>query len=287
MDCSSLKDALARIEELYRKEGLSPGRLEQIGYVSRWTLVLASDGQAGMAFNFTGEHAVYGLPDPGELVRMRGLVGKDLFSIAEELLEREGLLTRSLCLAVLNALSRPLSDARRLAARGIASGVPYDYSFVNSGDKVVVIGYGGVAEDLRQRAGTVHISDMRPRGMLETLSIGEQVVYGPPGLVFHGAEENEELLRDADVVLMTGCTLVNDTFRELVRYAKKARVVGMFGPSAQLLPEFLFDRGISYITTSRVLDPAGIYNQLTGHLEGQVFGRFTEPYVITAKPALK
>ena len=91
--------------------------------------------------------------------------------------------------------------------------------------------------------------------MLASMCIGRDVTYGNKKFFIHPAEENEEILSKADVVLMTGSTLVNGTFPDLIKYSKKARVIGMYGPSAQIFPDILVECGINYVTSNVVTNP--------------------------------
>ncbi len=284
--CSDLYEVLERIERLFAREGIPAGRLEKIGFAHRWTMVLAGGGQSGMAFNYTGEHAIYGPVDPSPIEAMRQWVGGDLLTAVRELLSWRGLLARSVCVAMLNALSRPLCLERRLLCRGIVPRQEEDFSFVRRGEKVVVIGCGGVAEPLRRRCDTLHISDMRSPVALQTLTVDSGVHYGPSNVVFHGAEDNEALLSDADVLFMTGAVLVNGTFEELMGYARNARIVGMFGPSAQILPDFLIDKRVHYITTSVLKDPEALFDCLTESVVEGRWGDYTEPRVVWTKGGL-
>lgn len=74
-------------------------------------------------------------------------------------------------------------------------------------------------------------------------------------VVIHSAEENEEVLSNADVVIITGSTLVNGTFEEVIRYAENARVRAIYGSSAQLFPDVLFDNGVNVVLSVAISDP--------------------------------
>jgi uncharacterized protein (DUF4213/DUF364 family) len=50
--------------------------------------------------------------------------------------------------------------------------------------------------------------------------------------------------------------LVNGTFDELLSYVKNARLVTVYGGSAGMIPDVLFERGIQMVHSSRISDPA-------------------------------
>lgn len=284
VDCSDLRDAYDEIGTLYGKEGLVPGRLEKIGYADKWTFVSAGEKQCGMAFNFAGEHAVYGTFDPAPLVELREWIGRDLFSVGRKLVDSgRGRVLRTLCVAILNALTRPLATPEAFTTRNISALTPRAYDFVRKEDRVAVVGYAEFVYDLVQRAAEVHVFDMRPITELRTLVVESGVEYGPCGVFLHDPEEGMGFLEEADVLFLTGSTLVNDTFKGLLTRAKKARVRGMFGPTAGILPEFLFAQGVSYITSSRITKPKEGFTLLARRQGARFFDRCTEPYAVASR----
>lgn len=56
-------------------------------------------------------------------------------------------------------------------------------------------------------------------------------------------------------MIITASTLVNGTFAEVMGYASKARLVGLYGPSASLLPDVFFEQGVGAVFSFRVTDP--------------------------------
>jgi uncharacterized protein (DUF4213/DUF364 family) len=57
----------------------------------------------------------------------------------------------------------------------------------------------------------------------------------------------EELLPDADVVLITGSAIANGTIERLLQLSQMAREVGVLGPSASIIPDPLFNRGVDLV----------------------------------------
>lgn len=56
----------------------------------------------------------------------------------------------------------------------------------------------------------------------------------------------------ADVVLITGTAIANGTIDHLLDLTKKAKEVAIIGASAGILPDVLFDRGVTLIGGVRV-----------------------------------
>jgi uncharacterized protein (DUF4213/DUF364 family) len=75
-----------------------------------------------------------------------------------------------------------------------------------------------------------------------------------PGAGDLPAEQADKILPQADVVALTGTSLINHTFEELMALCRPDAFVLLLGPSAPLTPE-LFGLGVDAISGTRVFDP--------------------------------
>ncbi len=271
------------IKNIYKAESMTPDNLEKIIFSPKWSGVFAERGQAGMAFNFMGGHSVYGpVKDIKSIENLKQFVGKSLYDLIEHILPLDDdIHVRSICLAALNALSRPLilKGYTKLNAAAKFSNSK-ELSFVSKEDIVVIIGYGGLIKEVYGKCKQLHIMDMRPSYMIVPISIGKGITYGDKNIFIHPAEKNEAIIPKADIVLMTGSTLVNGTFLDIINHAKNAKVVGMYGPSAQLFPDILIESGINYITSnvitkSDILETALMNNFNTKNMFDECTSRYT------------
>lgn len=245
--------AYSQILQEYEKRNMKTGSLRKIIYRNKWNIVITDEQQTGMAFNFTADHAVYGpVDDMEQFINLQPYIGRRMNDFIEHLLSKSDIQMRSLCLAALNALSRPLiGDTTQTGTFAVAL-IPESLDFILADDVVTVVGYGGPVARIIGKCRELHVMDIRPKHRLYNLTVGETIEYGPEGIIFHPAKENENILAGSDIVLLTGSTLVNGTYQELISYSRKARVIGMFGPSAGMIPAFLLNRGINYISSSKV-----------------------------------
>jgi uncharacterized protein (DUF4213/DUF364 family) len=104
------------------------------------------------------------------------------------------------------------------------------------GRKVAVVGHFPFIERVGQVAGECWVLELNPR----------------PGDV--PAERADELLPQADVVALTGTSLINHTFDDLIALCRPDAFVLLLGPSAPLTL-VLFETGINAISGTRVTDP--------------------------------
>ena len=271
--------------------------IEQLCFAARWAVVELSDGRAGRAFTFNGQHAVYGALDFEHMRSMKCLLGMradraiaQLFregASAAEAANNQGAsaqasLARSVALAIANALSCELNAPTELEERGFNVSAPTDRSFLHPEDAVVLIGAGMILQESAATCASVDVVDMRPRATLQSLLLnahGER--YGPGQVRFHGVEDTTDLGARADVVGITGCALENDSLFDIARLPRKAREFVIFGPSAQVPMELLAALGATRIVTSRIVDAKSLIDGMLANFDAAGPRSATEGYVVT------
>jgi uncharacterized protein (DUF4213/DUF364 family) len=253
-----LKETLQRLHVLYTESNLRPGIFLKAGLKQGWNVVIGTDGQCGMAMSFTGWEGSFGKPRI-DLTKLQASIGKSLFDLASERLESDSWQERSICVAALSALSQPLVTPPSIRARGFEiSAENADFaSCLRPDDIAAIVGYGGGIGKSLGKCKELHVLDMRPReSFLTTLITGTGIEFAPSEATVHPAKDNKEVLGRATAVSITGSALVNGTFEELLDYARNARLISVYGASAALIPDILFERGVHLVHSSRISDPA-------------------------------
>jgi len=248
--------SLERINEEYLDQGLTPGVIRLVGIHPAWNTIVGDGGECGVAMSFRSNNPNYGdketFFDPEEL---KPFVGMPISKFIRDNINKESVRIKSLVLAALNALSQPLITETRLKKKGFDTS-PDLKNMVKKEDIVAIVGYGGLVNEYAGKCRELHVTDMRPVESFKSIIVGETVRYGPADIHIHSAEENEEVITEADVVFITGSTLANGTFEEVINLAENARVRCLYGSSAQLLPDALFESGINLVMSVAVTDPA-------------------------------
>ena len=158
--------------------------------------------------------------------RLQSRSGQELAA----LLRSDRILEASIGLAAFNALLEV--DERRLTEAN-AGDVVLERG---AGRRVAIVGHFPFIERVRQAAAECWVLELRP---------------GPGDLP---ASEAAQVLPQADVVALTGTSLINHTFDELVGLCRPDAFVLLLGPSAPLSP-VLFELGIDAVSGTRVDDP--------------------------------
>jgi uncharacterized protein (DUF4213/DUF364 family) len=105
-----------------------------------------------------------------------------------------------------------------------------------TGRQVAIVGHFPFVERVRQAAAKCWVLELHPR----------------PGDL--PAERAEEVLPQADVVALTGTSLINHTFDNLIGLCRPDSYVLLLGPSAPLSP-VLFAAGVDAVSGTLVIDP--------------------------------
>jgi uncharacterized protein (DUF4213/DUF364 family) len=251
-----LEQGYEKLVSEYRRLDLPNSTVKNFGINPGWNAVIGSNDCCGVAMSFQENNPLYGIDQTlQDLEYLKSCVGSSLFEVASANISSPHLFRRSIALTALNALSQPFVTDEMLEAKGYAIGIEVK-DLVRSDDKLVIVGYGGLVKSYAGRCRELHVTDQRPVETFRTTIVGETISYGPSGIIVHPAEENREVLKDADVAIITGSTLVNGTFEEVVGYSKHARIRALYGSSAQLIPDVLFENGINIVMSVAISDPA-------------------------------
>lgn len=140
------------------------------------------------------------------------------------------MIEKTVGITTLNALSQYLMDSEGYERQfGMDA---FDAIDVRREDSVAVVGYiRPLVGKLRERAREVHVFERNPQLRGDAL---------PDTFV-------DSILPKADVVVISGSSLVNETLDRLLELSKRARFVVFAGPTASTLPEPLFKRGVNVV----------------------------------------
>jgi uncharacterized protein (DUF4213/DUF364 family) len=134
------------------------------------------------------------------------------------------------------------------------------------GKNVALVGHFPFIPKLRQTAGQLWVIEQRP-------SEGE-----------YPAEATRDLIPQADVVALTGSSLINHTLDHLLALCRPDALVVVLGPSTPLSP-VLFARGASLLSGTRVMDEEAVLRTVA---QGATFQQVEGVRLLTiARPAKK
>jgi uncharacterized protein (DUF4213/DUF364 family) len=93
-----------------------------------------------------------------------------------------------------------------------------------------------ILRTLKNRGGPWWVVEEDPR----TLKSDEIAHFVP-------AHKSNKVISDAEVLIITGVTLVNHTIEGILKMARPGAEIAVIGPTASILPEPLFERGVRVV----------------------------------------
>jgi uncharacterized protein (DUF4213/DUF364 family) len=210
------------------------------------------------------------MPFPGKL---RGRRAADL---AREALSGHGI-RRAVGIATVNALADCCWQRRPHPEIQLHCGIDaFDETDIRHGDKVVVVGaFVPFLKELKRRSQAFLVLEQDPA----TLKADELPFFRP-------AERAAEILPEADVVLITGSTLVNNTLEDLLALTRRDARVTVVGPTVGMLPDAFLARGADVLGCVRITEPDVFLDLLAEGGSGyHFFGRASQKLVLSRRPA--
>ena len=210
------------------------------------------------------------MPFPGKL---RGRRAPDL---AREALSGYGI-RRAVGIATVNALADCCWQRRPHPDVELQPGVDaFDATDIRAGDKVVVVGaFVPFLKELKRRGHAFLVLEQDPA----TLRADELPFFRP-------ADQAAEILPDADVALITGSTLVNNTLEDLLAFTRPEARVTIVGPTVGMLPDAFLARGADVLGCVRITEPDEFLDLLAEGGSGyHFFGRSAQKLVLARRAA--
>src|SRR6516165_5619741 len=210
------------------------------------------------------------MPFPGKLH------GRPALDLAREALGENGI-RRAIGIAAMNALADTCWRHRPHPEAELRLGIDaFDATEIHQGDNVVVVGaFVPFLRELKRRRQPYLVLEQDPA----TLKPDELPFFRP-------AEQAGTVVPQADVLLITGTTLINDTLEELLGLAKPTARVTMVGPTVSLLPDAFLRRGADILGTVRITAPDAFLEMLAEGGSGYHFlGRSAQKVVLVRRSA--
>lgn len=257
--------------------GLDEIKVERAVFGLFFSGVKLSDGSGGLAFTPIKEipRAVC-CPSSAQAMPLSGrLLERPIRRYLDDL-GSANILNKTLALSVLNALSfsawqaRPARDYEMIQGRDA-----FDEAVIPPDGKTVVI--GALAPMLRRLiklGADFTVLEQDPA----TLKPAELAHYLP-------AERAAEVLPQAKLLVITGVTILNDTLPDILKMAHPGADIIVAGPTASMLPEAFFERGVTTLGGIMVTKPDDLLDIISQAGSGyHFFGKSAERLIIRKKP---
>ena len=209
------------------------------------------------------------MPFPGKLA------GRRAADLAREALSGHGI-RRAVGIATVNALADRCWQRRPHPDVELRPGVDaFDATEIRKSDKVVVVGaFVPFLKELKRRGQAFLVLEQDSA----TLKADELPFFRP-------AEQAAEIVPEADVVLITGATLVNNTLEDLLALVRPETRVTIVGPTVGMLPDAFLARGADVLGCVKITDADAFLDLLAEGGSGyHFFGRSAQKLVLARRP---
>lgn len=205
------------------------------------------------------------MPFPG---KMKGKPARDAM---KEAFSDHGI-RRGVGIATVNALAELCWERRPHPLVELRRGIDaFDANDFRPDDRTVVVGaFVPFLKELKRRRLPFLVLEKDP----DTLKAEEMPFYRP-------AETAREVVPQADVLLVTGTTLLNDTLEDLLSWARPDARVTVVGPTVGALPDAFLKRGADILGGVKITDADAFLDLLAEGGSGyHFFGRVAEKVVL-------
>lgn len=238
--------------------------------------VKLSTGQGGLCFTpLKSIPEAVCCPSSAKAMPLSGKLAGRKASEYLSYIESDNMLKKTLGIAALNALSTLIMEEGGMDQYELLRSTDaFDILDLVPGQKTVVVGaLVPVFKKLIKGENEFTILEMDPR----TLKGKELDHYLP-------AERAEEVVPYADLLVITGTTLINNTLDGLLAMAKKGARILVTGPTVSMLPDVLFEHGVTMVGGIIVTDPDAALDIICEAGSGyHMFGTSAERTVIRKK----
>jgi uncharacterized protein (DUF4213/DUF364 family) len=263
------------IQELIKTMNKSLGKraitVEDIRIGVFYTAAKLSTGDAGVAFTprdledtVCCPRSAAKMPASGKL---RGRKALELIKLANS----DNTMQRSVGVAVLNALSALQIREQGIKEAHIMKGADaLDVIEIKAGDTLVMVGaFVPFIKKLKGRSKELYIIDKHPQALKEE----ERHLWRSPASI-------AAIMPQADIVIITGYSMVEGGLDELLSACTKAREIILAGPTASAWPEPFFKRGVTVMAGISINDPDTLLQVVSEGGSGYFFTGFARKIAI-------
>ena len=205
----------------------------------------------------------------------QALAGRPAAELMRDSVSENGL-RRAVGIATLNALAELAWRRRPCPGVELRPGADaFDATEFRGGDRVVLVGaFIPFLKELKRRRQPFLVLEQNPAA----LKPEEMPFYRP-------AELAPEIVPGADVLLITGATLLNDTLEGLLALARPGARVTVVGPTVGMLPDAFAARGADILGSVRITQPDAFLDLIAEAGSAPHFlGHSAEKMVLARRP---
>lgn len=236
-----------------------------------YTAVKLSTGDSGVAFTPRDQEDTVCCPRSAAKMPTSGkLKGRKALELAR-LAKSDNAIRRSVGISVLNALSARLMKEQGVGDAWIRKGADaLDVIEIKARDRIAMVGaFVPFIRKLKEGSNELYIVDKHPQALKED----ERHLCRSPASA-------ADVMGRADIVIITGSSMVEGGLDELLAACPQAREVLLAGPTASTWPEPFFKRGVTVMAGISVNNADKLLQVVSEAGSGYFFTGFAQKIVI-------
>ncbi|MFX1295023.1 MAG: Rossmann-like domain-containing protein [Promethearchaeota archaeon] len=256
-----IKALTARVLEVADQKSL---QIKKISKGLRFTGTILEDGSCGMCFSVFNQES---LDSHKYIKNVKSPKNLDIIKLLQFVENLENNLERIIGISVLNAVSQHILKQEMKNYYVTFDTHPIEHIQFKMTDRVVMIGaIRSFLPKLHELVNNFVVIDNRFNDN------NFPNVKNP--------ETTKEQLHQADIVFITGSALANNTLESLLKEIKVAKEIAVVGPTAGFLPEPLFDRGVTILSSMQALQPDKVLQIISENGGTPHFKKYCKKYNI-------
>lgn len=241
----SLKETIDIIKERFSNR-ISSEKVQEVRVGVFFTGVKLDSGDSGVAFTPIGEmpEAVCCPKTAARMPKAGDLCSANVREFLDEALS-PNVLRSALGVATVNALSARLLSSPDSVYEVREDEDAFKAIDIKKNQRIALVGaFTPYIRELKSMGNPFYIIEKDPN----TLRSDELKYYVP-------TESAAEVLPQSDIAIVTGTAIVNHTIDSILSLIKEEAKVAVIGPTASMIPDAFFKRGVDVLGGIRIYDP--------------------------------
>jgi uncharacterized protein (DUF4213/DUF364 family) len=243
-----MKSLIETIDILKEKlaERIFSTKIQDVRIGVFFTGIKLNSGDSGVAFTPIGEmpEAVCCPKTAARMPKAGDLRSADIREVIDEALS-PNVMRSALGVAAINALSAHLLSSSDSEYELREDEDAFKSIDIKKDQRIALVGaFTPYIREIKSMGNPFHIIEKNPA----TLRSDELKYYVP-------AESAAEVLPQSDIAIVTGTAIVNHTIDSILSLIKEEAKVAVIGPTASMIPDAFFKRGVDVMGGIRISDP--------------------------------
>ena len=255
------------VAEVLKAVDLESLRINKISKGYSFTGTILNDGSCGLCYSLFNQDR---LDSCAYIQKINSFENLNLGKILGFAKNTKKDLERVIGISCLNAISQHILKAESNRLQILFNSDPINHISFEKTDRVVMIG---------------NIRGFLPKlqALVEDVAVIDDKLQDVELPSFKRLETTQEQLKEATIVFITGSAIANNTLEPILTWIENAREIVVVGPSAGMVPDPFFTRGVTILSSMQVREPNEVLRVIEAGEGTPSFKQYCTKYNILRK----